>query len=234
MTATDPAQSQERAQRLPPTMYGLFRKKVYRLPELWRDLKAMRPHARAAAAIWRGQRFDPGFREEIMVAVARVNGCRWCSFVHQEWALTAGVPDTEIAQLEGLAPDDFDRDKWVALAYAQALAANDFGNVAPEVHDAAVAVYGHDGRHDIETVARVMTLVNRSANAIDALLARLRRNPAPGSRLVDELVITSMLFLGGPGFVIWFTAKTRKAPWRLWREFRRFSDAFDRNTTSQP
>ena len=34
-----------------------------------------------------------------------------------------------------------------------------------------------------------MTVANRSANTVDALLARLRGRPVPGSRLLDELLI---------------------------------------------
>lgn len=206
---------------------GAFRKKTYRLPELWRDVKAVRAHARGAPRVRDGARIDAALREEIMVAVARVNGCRGCSFVHQELALASGVPDAEIAQLEGLNPDAFDRGKWVALAYAQALASNDFGEVSAEVHEAAIAVYGHDGRHEIEAVARQMTIANRLGNTVEAFFARRRGHPASAGRIFDEFVITSALFLVLPAFGIWFTAKTRKAPWQAWRDFRRFSREFD-------
>jgi AhpD family alkylhydroperoxidase len=63
---------------------------------------------------------EPALREQAMLTVARTNGCRYCSYIHQEWAVRSNVSDDEIAQLEGADPATFDRARWSALVYAGA------------------------------------------------------------------------------------------------------------------
>jgi alkylhydroperoxidase family enzyme len=62
------------------------------------DLRAIRPDSR----------LDPAFREQAMLAVARDNSYRRCSFAHWEWALAEGPIETELAALEGLQAETSD------------------------------------------------------------------------------------------------------------------------------
>jgi len=165
---------------------------------------------------------DPALREEIMLTVARANGCRYCSYVHQEWAIRAGVSDEEIAQLEGTDPASFDRAKWSALVYARSLAENDFKRVPEEVSHDAAGYHNTGELHDIKAVALVMTIANRSANTMDTLLLRLRGVPASDS-LPAELAITATLLATGPIIVPALSLILRKSPLRLLREFRAFT-----------
>ena len=113
--------------------FGSFRKRTYTVGELVRNLAVVWRRRADVRAIWGGRRLDPAFREQIMVAVAQVNECRYCSFVHQAWASHTGVSNEELTQIEGMNLTDFDRRKWLALAYSRARAEADFGPVAAEL-----------------------------------------------------------------------------------------------------
>ncbi len=143
------------------------------------------------AAIWGGRRLDPKLREEVMLAVAQANACRLCTLVHRRWALAEGVTDAELAALENQEPERFDRRTWAAIAWADARARASLGPVPAEFEDELARYYSAAERDDLDLVTTVMTVANRSANTFDALLARLRGRPVPGSRLLDELLLAT-------------------------------------------
>lgn len=211
--------------------FGGFRKRTYTFPELMRALATVWRRRADVRAIWgRNKRLDPAFREQIMVAVAQVNECRYCSFVHQAWASQAGVSDKELAQMEGLDPESFDRRTWVALAYARARAEADFGPIAAEIDRDFQDNFREQEQEDIMLVAQVMTIANRSANTLDALLSRFKRAPAAGSRAFDELLIAALVVI----VIIAVTPLTMRnrgsgTPLALLREFRSFSKDFERS-----
>ena len=76
-----------------------------------------------------------------MVAVAAVNSCRFCSYIHREWALRVGLPQDELAALEGLDADSFDARRWAAIAYVQAFARSDFQSVPEPIKTHFQAFY---------------------------------------------------------------------------------------------
>jgi AhpD family alkylhydroperoxidase len=141
------------------------------------------------AAIWGAQRLDPKLREEVMLAVAQANACRWCTLAHRQWALAEGVTDAELAALENRDSRRFDRRTWAAVAWADARARADLGRVPAEFENELARYYSAAERDDLDVVTTVMTIANRCANTFDALIARLRGHPVPGSRLPDELLI---------------------------------------------
>ncbi|ORV11652.1 hypothetical protein AWB96_19950 [Mycobacteroides chelonae] len=196
--------------------------KTYTLRELAAALVRFVPLAPRAAMVWGLRRMEPSQREQVMLTVARANGCRYCSYIHQEWAIRTGASDEEIAQLEGTDPAAFDRGRWSALVYARSLAENDFGTPPAEIVADAARHHNAGERHNIEAVALVMTIVNRSANTMDALLCRLRGEPASQS-LGAEVAITVGLAAIGPVIVPALSVILRKSPWRLLREFRAFT-----------
>ena len=60
-----------------------------------------------------------------MHGVAEVNGCRYCSFVHQEWAGASGT-----------AVSDADAATALAVAYAQTVTEQEFAPVTGPLSDA--------------------------------------------------------------------------------------------------
>jgi AhpD family alkylhydroperoxidase len=196
--------------------------KAYSLRELADAVRRLAPLVHHAGMVWVLHQIDPAFREEIMLTVAQTNGCRSCSYVHQEWAIRAGVSNEEIAKLEGADPATFDRVKWSALAYARALAEADFGQVPEKISQEVSKYYTRGDRRNIEAVALVMSIANRSMNTVEAFRSRLRGVPVSES-LPAEIAITSALVAISPTLIPVLSIMLRKSPQRLLRELHAYS-----------
>lgn len=197
--------------------FAAFHKRAYTLPQLGGHLRTLVARRRDISAIWQG-RIDPALREQIMIAVARVNGCRYCAFVHTRFAELEGVSDDELARLDGLDPTAFDRDEWLAIAYATALAEADFETGDDELGSEIERRSGQQRIEDIESVALAMTFANRTANTLDAFRSRLSGSPDPEGRAFDEAVISTVLIATGPLTVIGLSIPLRMSPIRFIRE----------------
>ena len=150
------------------------------------DVAAVGCRAGTLAAVFLRGRLDERERERIMVAVSRVNACRGCTFVHERWALNAGVSAEELRTIElGELAALPDRSR-AAVAYAAALAEHRFRRPPPDDVAAAVASQlSPTERSAVEAVARLIALANLSANTVHAILAsraaaarRSRRPPS--------------------------------------------------------
>ncbi|MGB5367571.1 MAG: carboxymuconolactone decarboxylase family protein [Polyangiales bacterium] len=195
--------------------------RVYTVPELFADLGSVLTRAPALWAIWIGGRLPRALREQIIVAVAKVNACRMCEHAHTRMALEAGVSDAELAALEDMNPSAFDRRTWLAIAHARERTRANFAPVADDASQEALnEALSAQTRSDVEDLARVMTVANRIANTLNALPDRWRGNPVPDSRIFDELVI-NFLFLPGAwlGTLVAAT-RQRKSPFAVWRQAR--------------
>lgn len=110
-----------------------------------------------------------------MVAVSRVNACSGCTFVHERWALRAGVTG---ADLDAIGLDDLgalDERSRAAVVYATARTEAGFREpVPPELRAAAAEQLSASERAAVEAVARAMTLANLSVSTAGSLAARLR------------------------------------------------------------
>lgn len=200
--------------------FATFRKRTYTLAGLARHARALVARSRGAVAIWRG-RVDPALRERIMLSVARANGCRYCCYVHAQWAQLEGASDEELARLDGLDPGSFDRDEWLAMSYAVELAETDFTDTGSDLGREVERRSGRQRRDDVETIARAMTFANLMANTLDAFVNRLKGNPDPEGRVFDEVVIAAVLVLTGPFSVIALAAILKMSPVRFVREMLR-------------
>ena len=146
-----------------------------------------------------------------MLAVSRLNDCRYCTWGHQEWAQMKGVSDQELARIEQLDPSGFDRRKWLAITYVRALVEANFTRVQPELRRAMQHKYSAREIRDIELIARVMDIGNRGSNTFDAMLSRLRGVPAADSRIVDEMILSGMFLATAPA-VVFFLSRASKRP----------------------
>lgn len=167
-----------------------FNKRTFTLAyfgALVREVIAHRGDIQAAA---RGGRINKPFAEKIMLAVTRVNGCRWCNYGHTQAALAVGVSPEEIQQLMAQELGAFPEEEAVALAFAQHFAESK-DNPDPEAWQRVVDTYGPEAAQDILAYIRMITLGNLYGNTFDALLARLQGRPSPESRLLDELVVVA-------------------------------------------
>ncbi len=134
------------------------------------------------------------FAEKIMLAVTRVNGCRYCAYGHTRAALAAGVPESEIQCLMSGDLGCFPEEEAVALAFAQHYAESAC-QPDPQALQRLVAYYGPETAADIQAYLRMITFGNLYGNTFDALLSRLVGKPAPASSLGSELGVLFGVFV---------------------------------------
>jgi AhpD family alkylhydroperoxidase len=201
------------ADKKPKSTFGGYRKRTITAREFVTSLFSLAGEAPTIYQIWGKHELDPGFREELMFAVAKLNDCRYCSWGHHEWAHLAGVPEEELAQIEQMDPEAFDRRKWVALSYVRAFVSAKFGSVPRELRKEMRENYSAHEIKEIELVVRIMDVGNRGANTWDAMLSRLKGNPAADSNILDEAVL-STAFLAIAPVAIAYLAHASKRSYR--------------------
>jgi AhpD family alkylhydroperoxidase len=191
--------------------FGGFRKRTMTALEFVASTVSLVPDLGTFYRIWVRRDLDPGFREELMVAVARQNECRYCSWAHLEWAGIAGVADEDLAKLEQMDPAHFDRRKWIAICFVRELVTARFGCVPADLMQEMQASYTDREIREITFVAKAMDMANRAANTWDAMRARWRGKPAADSRIFDELVLSAVFLLSAP-LIVLFLARATKRP----------------------
>jgi AhpD family alkylhydroperoxidase len=200
-----------KGRRKPPASpFGGFKKRTISAPQMVRSLAALAPELGMMYRVWIREEFDPGFREELMLVVSKLNDCRFCSWGHHEWAQISGVSDEELAQLEQLDPKGFDRRKWVAISYVRALVKEDFRRVQPALRRAMQHKYSPREIRQVELIARVMDLGNRGGNSFDAMRSRLRGVPAADSRVVDEVILSSVFLVVAPAVLLYLSRASNR------------------------
>lgn len=205
----------------------VFRKRTMRLETLVSDLRGLRPIAPNVFRAYGRKTIDPAFRERIMVAVAEVNKCRYCSYTHHEWAVLAGVDAGTLPADGGQADPGLDARGEIAIAWAQMKAQADLGPVPEPLESQFRAAFTASECHDIEVTVRAMRLMNLSGNTVDALMARRRGMRAPGGRLADELAVAAVLIPTlGLGVLIGAIVK-RRSPIAVWTSFQAFSSEME-------
>lgn len=191
--------------------FGGFRKRTITTRQLIGDVLSLTPQTGIIYRVWLKHEIDPGFREELMLAVSELNQCRYCTWAHHEWAQMVGVSDDELAHIEQLDPTGFDRKKWLAISYVRALVSANFGPIDEALVFEMQASYSTQEIKEIDIVARIMDIANRSANTWDALLSRLRGGPIAESHVVDELVMSGAFLIAAP-IVVFFLSRSSKQP----------------------
>jgi AhpD family alkylhydroperoxidase len=206
---------------------------AFTAPEFLRATGWLVRHHRDVYAIWGRRRVEPAFREELMVAVARVNSCRFCSYHHREWALREGLPMEELAALEGLDAEVFDARRWAAIAYASALAQSEFQSVPEPIKANFQALYDEGEQRDVETIARGMTWANRIGNTVDSLLARRRGEPLLGSRARDDYLVGGLGLVAAIPPALFVAVWRHESPLGVLRDFNAFSKGLEEELDRQ-
>ena len=184
-----------------PIPFSPGRKPTIDMQEFADRLKALLAKFPRLYAIWSGADFDPGFREELMLAVAWQNQAPYCTWAHRTWAETAGASRAELAKIEQPNADGLDPRKRAAVRYVRCLVSAEFAPVPRELHREMETYYTPREIKDMELIARVMDLVNRSANTYEAMLSRLQNNARDDTHLLDEMAF-SALFMGAAPLIV--------------------------------
>ena len=148
------------------------RRRYRRLRDLIEDMHSLMARRDETRTLMHGETLDPAFRERLMLAVTQVNRCRYCSYVHAREALTAGIPQDELAALAEGEFGGSPSEQRPALFYAEHFAEND-GNPDPKAWSRLVEIYGDETAHAIDLALRVIRIGNLMGNTFDYILYRL-------------------------------------------------------------
>jgi AhpD family alkylhydroperoxidase len=198
--------------------FGGFRSRTQTLGEWLSNFRWILARRSDVWAIVVRHRMDPALREAVMVAVAHVNACRFCSYVHQTHALHHGFSEEDVALITAGSPALGDVRIAAATAYARARAEVGFAPVAAAQRGPLVEVLGAREADDVEVVARLMHAANMAANAMEALPARMRGRAPAGSRLGDDLVLGAFALVAIIAVTPFFAFVWRRSPIAVFRE----------------
>jgi AhpD family alkylhydroperoxidase len=199
------------AAKKPVSPFGGYKKRTMTAKELVLGAASLVPDAGTVYRVWVKHEIDAGFREELMLAVSKLNDCRYCSWGHHEWAHIVGIPEEELAHIEQMDPSNFDRKKWLAISFVRELVTARFGRVSKVLMSEMKANYSAREIKEIILVAKVMDIGNRGANTWDAMLSRLQGKPAAESRVVDEAVLSAVFLTAAP-LVLLYLSRASKRP----------------------
>jgi AhpD family alkylhydroperoxidase len=206
-----------------PLGFGGFRKRTQRLGPWLAGMRWILARWRHVWAIAVKHRLDPALREAVMVAVAHVNACRICSYIHQTQALSVGLSPEDLARITAGSPALGDPRLAAATAYAEARAEEGFGPLPEALRARLVEVFGAREADDVELAARAMHQANMLMNALDALLARARGQLPVGSRLGDDLALAAFAAVVIVVGVPFLAVAWRRSPVAVFREMRTFA-----------
>ncbi len=178
-------------------MSASFNKRIYTWPAFRVAVTDVFSHMDELRRAARSGRVSGAFAEKIMLAVTRVNGCRYCAYGHTRAALAMGVPEVEIRQIMSGDLGNFSDEEAVALAFAQHYAESAC-RPDPAAKQRVEAYYGTDTAKDIQAYLRMITFGNLYGNTFDALLRRLAWKPVAASSLWSELGVLLGVFVLAP------------------------------------
>jgi AhpD family alkylhydroperoxidase len=200
-TSKQPAQASGKAK---PALAQRFTKPTITPLGFLKDVVAIASERSTFSKVWVKRELDPRFRETLMVAVARANDSKYCSWAHHEWALIEGVSKQQLTDVEQHNTARLDERTRVAVAFVQELVAQRFGKVSAATARAMDAHFSAKEIEEIRLVAKVMDFANRSSNTFDAFVSRLAGKPSKGS-LLDEVVMSSAFLAAVPPLVTYFS-----------------------------
>ena len=170
---------------------GRFNRRTYHgLGEFFADMWFLTKNIRQSIRVMRGKLIAHSFRERLMLAVASVYGCTFCSWLHTREALRRGIDEGEIAILLAGSVDNCPQEEAVAILYAQHWADSDM-HPDPEAVEELQRVYGADTAKIIDLVLRMNRVGELSGNTGDFLLYKVSGGRWGGP---DSLINTATAF----------------------------------------
>ena len=174
-----------------------FRKRIYNnLSDFLLDLLSFIVNTSIYVRNIKNNGISRKLREKLMVAVSGVLGCKYCTWLHSEMALSHGVDAGDIQSLLSSELGDFPEEEAVALAFAQHYCETG-GRVQGQARQRLYKYYGRGEARDISGYIQIIYFGNLSGNTVDALLERLKGYPVEGSNSWNEVII---FLLAGPYF----------------------------------
>ncbi|MDO9237211.1 MAG: carboxymuconolactone decarboxylase family protein [Aquabacterium sp.] len=171
-----------------PSLPTRFTKRTFTAGLFARSMFSATMHLPTLALAMVSPRTSRALREQVMLAVTSVNGCRYCSWLHTGLALENGV---DLAELQGILESEGievkDTPEAVAILFAK-----HFADTVRQPSAAAVQsleqVFTPAQKREVMAYIHAIYVGNLAGNCMDAWLARLRGQAVDTGNPVTEAV----------------------------------------------
>jgi AhpD family alkylhydroperoxidase len=165
-----------------------FDKRIFTYETFVKDIGFILSNTPRAIVMSRNEKISRVFLEKIMAVVTAVNECVYCSWFHAKQAIEIGMSEQEVRNLFDLQFEaDASEYELLALIYAQHYAETN-RNPHPEMNEKLSIYYGDETAKQIILIIRIIFFGNLLGNTWDAILSRLKGNPARGSNVLFESI----------------------------------------------
>ncbi|MBN2356491.1 carboxymuconolactone decarboxylase family protein [candidate division KSB1 bacterium] len=179
-----------------------FDKKIFTAGIFFKDIYFLIYSIPTIVGALRNKKISKTFIEKIMMVTTGVNGCIYCEWFHAKQAVACGISEEEIRNMLNLQfhadASDFEL---TALLYAQHYAET---NRKPDADMTArfFDFYGEKTAMHLFMFIRMIYFGNLFGNTWDAVISRLKGNPAKNSNLLFELFFFLLTFwFMGPAMI---------------------------------
>ena len=155
-----------------PLMSGFKKRTYHGIGDFLADIKFLLRNQRRVRAMMRSKTLSPKFRERLMLAVTRVNACRYCTRFHTKAALTEGVNQQEIRMILQGMYQQCPLEEISAILYAEHWAETE-GRPDEAARQKLIDTYGQAMTDEIDIALRVIKTGNYTGNTADYLLYRI-------------------------------------------------------------
>ena len=163
-----------------------FGKRIYTPSLFARDILYLASHITEILQAVRSKSVSRKFAEKIMTVITAVNGCVYCQWFHGRQALSNGISKEELSELVNLQfHSHASPDEAPALIYAQHYAETN-RNPEPEMTRKLEEFYGEETASHILVFIRLIYFGNLAGNTWDAVISRIRGDPAGNSSRIFE------------------------------------------------
>ena len=163
-----------------------FGKRIYTPSLFARDILYLASHITEILRAVRSKSVSRKFAEKIMTVTTAVNGCVYCQWFHGRQALSNGISLEELSELVNLQfHSHASPDEAPALIYAQHYAETN-RNPEPEMTRKLNEFYGEETASHILVFIRLIYFGNLAGNTWDAVISRIRGDPAGNSSRIFE------------------------------------------------
>lgn len=167
-------------------MNNNFGKRIYTPSLFAKDVLYLASHFPEILGAVRSRSVSRKFAEKIMTVITAVNGCVYCQWFHEKQALSNGISKEELSELVNLQfHSHASPEEAPALFYAQHFAETD-RHPEPEMTQKLVEFYGEETSSHILVFIRLIYFGNLAGNTWDAVISRIRGDPAENSTRIFE------------------------------------------------
>jgi len=172
-----------------------FQKRIFTTATFFKDAGYLFIRIPQIVAALLNNEIGKAFQEKIMTVVTAINGCTYCTWFHAKKAVGSGISEDELKNLLNLQfHADATNFEMTALLYAQHYAETN-RNPTPEMTEKLYSYYGEKTAAHIILFIRMIYFGNLMGNTWDAIISRVKGNPAKNSSVFFEIFFFLFSFI---------------------------------------